>query len=231
MSYRVPLALSCASRAFDRVHPFIACDVQRWRDAGVIHPIDTARIPRWNNILPQLRGINGFEKDGEVWAMPWDWGYSVIAYNPELLPSDNPDFNMMVDPAAKGRVAMNSQFDVAIMVAGVIGGFPDLFNPTESEIEKLPGLWRQMLDNSRILWTDRSEVEQAFALQVDTQIAIECREDFGKSDGAVHRFAAQAGHRREMPFSITQVLNADRAFSPVDGVDADLGRQCVGQYG
>lgn len=146
----------------DISHPCSA-NIQRWRDAGVTKPIDTSRIPRWNDILPQLRGINGFEKDGEIWAMPWDWGYSVIAYNPELLSSDNPSFNMMIDPAAKGRVAMNSQFDVAIMVAGVIGGFSDLFNPTESEIEQLPGLWRQLLDNSRILWTDRSEVEQAFA--------------------------------------------------------------------
>ena len=146
----------------DVSHPCSA-NIQRWREAGVIRPIDTARIPRWNNILPQLLGINGFVKDGETWAMPWDWGYSVIAYNPELLPSDNPNFALLADPATKGKVAMNSQFDVAIMVAGVIGNFADPFNPTEAEIEQLPDLWGQMLGNSRMLWTDRAEVEQAFA--------------------------------------------------------------------
>ncbi len=146
----------------DVSHPCSA-NIQRWREAGVIRPIDTTRIPRWSNILPQLLGINGFVKDGETWAMPWDWGYSVIAYNPELLPSADPNFALLADPATEGKVAMNSQFDVAIMVAGVIGGFSDPFNPTEDEIAQLPELWGRILGNSRMLWTDRTEVEQAFA--------------------------------------------------------------------
>jgi putative spermidine/putrescine transport system substrate-binding protein/spermidine/putrescine transport system substrate-binding protein len=146
----------------DVSHPCTA-NIQRWRDAGVIRAIDTSRVPRWNNILPQLLGMNGFIKDGETWAMPWDWGYSVIGYNPELMPSDNPTFSLMTDPAAEGKVAMNSQFDVAIAVAGVIGGFTDPFDPTEEEIARLPEIWDTLLGNSRILWTDRTEVEQAFA--------------------------------------------------------------------
>lgn len=146
----------------DVSHPCSA-NVQRWRDAGVIKPIDTARIPRWKDILPQLLKVNGIERDGQTWAMPWDWGYSVIGYNTDELKVDAPTFDLLLAPETAGKVAMNAQFDVALAVAAVIGGFADLFKPTPAEMERLPDLWRRLVGQSRLLWNDRTEAEQAFA--------------------------------------------------------------------
>jgi putative spermidine/putrescine transport system substrate-binding protein/spermidine/putrescine transport system substrate-binding protein len=58
---------------------------------------------------------------------------------------------------------MNAQFDVALAVAAVIGGFADLLKPTPAEMEQLPDLWTRLVAQSRLLWNDRAEAEQAFA--------------------------------------------------------------------
>lgn len=146
----------------DLTHPCTA-NINRWREAGMIKPIDTARIARWSEIIPKLLTFKGVEYDGKTWFMPWDWGYSVVAYRPDLLPADKPTFELMLDPRAAGRVGMNQQFDVALAVAGEIAGFADLFNPTDAEAAKLPDLWKRLVKQSRFLWTDSTEVENAMA--------------------------------------------------------------------
>jgi len=146
----------------DITHPCTA-NINRWREAGVIRPIDTARIARWPEIIPKLLTFKGVEHDGKTWFMPWDWGYSVVAYRPDLLPADKPTFELMLDPRAEGKVGMNQQFDVALAVAGEIAGFADLFNPTDAEAAKLPAIWKQLVKNSRFLWSDSTEIENAVA--------------------------------------------------------------------
>lgn len=146
----------------DVAHPCTA-STNRWRAAGMIKPIEWARISRWGEIIPQLPRFKGVQADGQTWFMPWDWGYSAIAYRSDLLTLAQPDFGVMLDPASKGKVGMNAQFDVALAVAGEIGGFADLFDPTEAEMERLPDLWRRLIDNTRFLWNDPTEIENAMA--------------------------------------------------------------------
>ena len=146
----------------DLTHPCTA-SINRWREAGVIKPIDTSRIERWSEIIPELLTFKGVDHDGKTWFMPWDWGFSAIAYRPDLLPADNPTFALLLDPRAAGKVGMNQQFDVALAVAGQIAGFKDLFNPTDEEAAKLPELWKQLVKSSRFLWSDSTEVENAMA--------------------------------------------------------------------
>jgi len=146
----------------DLSHPCTA-SVTRWRDAGIIKPIDTSRIERWNDIIPDLFKPKGLVVDGEHYFMPWDFGYSAIAYNPAIIDVENPSFDIMVDPRFAGKVSMNTQIDVAVAVGGVIGGFANPFDPTEDEMVELEQIWRQLLQNSRFVWSDVTEYEQAFA--------------------------------------------------------------------
>jgi len=146
----------------DLSHPCVGT-VGRWRDAGVIKPIDTSRIARFDEIIPSLLEFEGLVVDGETWFMPWEFGYTAIAYNPAMIDPGDEGFALLIDPANKGRVATGAQIDEAVAVAGVIGGFADPFEPTEAEIEQLPDIWRQLVDNCRFLWGDITEYEQALA--------------------------------------------------------------------
>ena len=140
----------------DLSHPCTA-SVTRWRDAGIIKPIDTARIARWDEIIPDLFKPKGLIVDGQAFFMPWDFGYSAIAYNPAMIDVENPTFALMADPRFAGKVAMNTQIDVAVAVGGVIGGFANPFDPTDEEMVTLRGVWQELLKTSRFLWGDITE--------------------------------------------------------------------------
>ena len=85
----------------DLVHPCTA-SIAKFKDAGLIKPIETDRIPRWGEIIPYLLDVKGVKIDGQYWFVPWDWGYSTVAYNPEVIDVENPTFESLRRPALQG---------------------------------------------------------------------------------------------------------------------------------
>ena len=53
----------------DLVHPCTG-EVNMFKDAGLIKPLETDRIPRWGEIIPYLLTVKGVEIDGEYWFSP-----------------------------------------------------------------------------------------------------------------------------------------------------------------
>ena len=48
-------------------------------------PLDTFRIDRWDDINPNMRDVAAFQKDGEYYFLPADYGNTGMTYNTELL--------------------------------------------------------------------------------------------------------------------------------------------------
>ena len=132
------------------------------RDAGLIKPLDTSRIPRWGDITPALLDLRDVLVDGEYWLAPWDWGYSTVAYNPEIIEVENATFAIFVDPRFKGKTALTSDNRSNILIAGIIGGWEDPLDPTDAEMEAAPELFSKMLGNARFVWSDGTQLEQAW---------------------------------------------------------------------
>lgn len=133
------------------------------RETGLIKPLDTDRIPRWNEIIPELLEIRGVKADGDYWFIPWEWGYSVIGYNPETIKVENPTYEIYVDPRFKGKTALSADIGVNVVTAGIIAGWADPINPTDEEMDEAPAVFTKMLNNARFIWTDSTQLEQAWA--------------------------------------------------------------------
>jgi spermidine/putrescine-binding protein len=146
----------------DLAHP-CSYSLPRWQAAGVVRPIDTSRIPRWNSIIPQLLEFEGVQHDGQFWFMPYDWGFSTIGYRTDMVEEANPSYEMAIDPRYEGRFGMNVQLDASLPVAGQILGFQNIFDPTEEEMEQLPDMFRKLVQNAKFLWSDQTEIENAIA--------------------------------------------------------------------
>ena len=58
---------------------------------------------------------------------------------------------------------MPSDTEVNLWIAGVIGRWADPMDPTEQEIQAAPEIFRRMLENARFVWTDSTQLEQAWA--------------------------------------------------------------------
>lgn len=133
------------------------------RDTGVIKPLDIDRIPRWSEITPQLLELEGISHEGQYYFVPWEWGYSAVAYHPEIVEPENPGFDMFVDPQYKGRTSLTADIGVNLLIAGVIGGWADPLDPTAAEIDSAPEIFTKMFENARFIWTDSTQLEQAWA--------------------------------------------------------------------
>ena len=133
------------------------------RDAGLIKPIEIDRIPRWGDITPSLLDLPDVRIDGDYMLVPWEWGYSTVGYNPEVVEVENPTYDIFVDPRFKGKTALPSDIGVNLIIAGVIGGWADPLDPTEEEMETAPEIFTKMLENARFVWTDSTQLEQAWA--------------------------------------------------------------------
>ncbi len=145
----------------DLVHPCTA-SIAKFKDAGLIKALETDRIPRWGDVIPYLLDVKGVRIDGDYWFSPWDWGYSTVAYNPDVIEIEKPTFEIFVDPKFKGKTALTSQIGVNTLVAGVIGGWANPLDPTDAELATAPDIFTAMLENARFVWTDSTQLEQAW---------------------------------------------------------------------
>jgi len=133
------------------------------KDAGLIKPLDIERIPRWSNITPELLDLPDVRIDGEYWIVPWEWGYSTVAYNPESIEVESATYDIFIDPRFKGKTSLTADIGVNLLIAGIIGGWADPLDPTDEEIEAAPEILTKMLENARFVWTDSTQLEQAWA--------------------------------------------------------------------
>ena len=63
----------------DLAHP-CSQSVPRWREAGLLEPIDPAKIPNWDKLNPELRDLPGFVYEGKPYWVPFEWGNSGLTY-------------------------------------------------------------------------------------------------------------------------------------------------------
>src|SRR5262247_2203353 len=53
----------------------------RWQEAGLLEPIDTAKLRNWNRISPTLRSLPGISAGpGKVWFVPHYWGNTSVTF-------------------------------------------------------------------------------------------------------------------------------------------------------
>ena len=145
----------------DLVH-LCAGKIAEARDGGLIRPLEIDRIPRWGDITPELLDVKDVQADGKYWLVPWDWGFSTVAYNPEVIEVENATYEIFIDPRFKGKTALTSATSVNHIIAGVIGGWADPLDPTDAEMETAPEIFTKMLENARFIWSDGTQLEQAW---------------------------------------------------------------------
>ena len=145
----------------DLVH-LCAGQIAAARDGGLIKPLEIDRIPRWGDIIPELLDVRDVQADAKYWIAPWDWGYSTVAYNPEIIEVENATFDIFIDPRFKGKTALTSDTRANILIAGIIGGWADPLDPTDAEMEMAPDIFTKMLANARFVWSDETQLEQAW---------------------------------------------------------------------
>jgi len=139
----------------------------RWRDAGLLKPIDTSRIEHWGDLFPSLLDLKGSkDAEGRDYFVPWDWGNSSVIYRTDLVDPEylqEESWKILFDERYTGRLATYDSVDGQLAVTGLVVGAKDIFNPDEAETQAMRDLMAKQRDLLRFYWTDQTLVEQGIA--------------------------------------------------------------------
>ena len=147
----------------DVTHP-CSTMIVRWRDAGVLQPIDTSRLSNWPDVIPDLKPLKGTQLDGEQWFVPFDWGQTSITYRTDIVELDGEEesWSILWDERYKGKLAMLDAAEDAWWCAAIYAGI-DVENVTDADMAKVRALLEQQRPLLRFYSSDLTSVGQALA--------------------------------------------------------------------
>lgn len=147
----------------DTVHPCSQM-VSKYRDAGLIEPWDTSKIPNFDKLDPKFLDSEIFKDDQGVWYIPTDWGATAVAYNSETVPEEDvASLQIFVDPKYQGRTSLPDSSDDVWALAYLATGTTDWTDVTDEQFQAAADWLRKAHQNVAAYWADPSEQAQLMA--------------------------------------------------------------------
>ncbi len=149
----------------DLAHPCSQSFV-KWRDAGLIEPLDTSKIAGWDDLMPGITGMKDLvtTADGKAWFLPFDWGNVALIFRTDKVQeSEVESLHVFADPKFQGRVSIGDNVDDAYALASLAIGIKDWTKMTDEQFVQASDFLRKVHKNVRLYWTDAAEIAQAMA--------------------------------------------------------------------
>ncbi|MBD9373017.1 extracellular solute-binding protein [Rhizobium sp. ARZ01] len=149
----------------DISHP-CSQSVVKWREAGLLQPLDTSKLKYWNDVLPGFKTMKDLmtSADGTAWLLPFEWGNTVVTYRTDTIkPEEIESLRAFADPKFKDRVSIGDNVDDAYALASLAIGVKDWTKMTDEQFKEASDFLRQVHQNVRLYWTDNTELSQAMA--------------------------------------------------------------------
>ena len=144
----------------DVAHP-CSQKVSSYKDAGLLEPWDTSRIPQFANLAPRFLESPIFKDDKGVWFIPTDYAYTATAYNTEVVPAEDvATLQVFVDPKYAGRISLPDNVDDTWSLALLATGVTNWTDITDAQFAAAAAWLRLAHANTRAYWADASELAQ-----------------------------------------------------------------------
>ncbi|MEZ5933518.1 MAG: extracellular solute-binding protein [Alphaproteobacteria bacterium] len=152
-----------AGFAADLAHP-CSQSVVKWREAGLIEPFDTARIPTFAHLMPEFRNMEGFVVDGVQYVIPMEWGATAMTYRTDIVSEEEAStLQSLADPKWQGRVSIGDNVDDAYALAFLAVGVTDWTKATDEDFQAASDFLRKVHQNVRAYWQDGASLAQLMA--------------------------------------------------------------------
>jgi len=151
-----------AGFAPDIMHP-CADTAGRWRDAGVLQPIDTSRLANWGDIFDNLKTLGGNGAEGREWFVPVDWGNTSVLYRSDLVEIEEESWALLWDSRYAGRLSIGEDVTNTAVITALLVGAKNPFDMTDEEIERCKAKLQEQKPLLRFYWSDNTTMEQALA--------------------------------------------------------------------
>ncbi|WP_315924707.1 extracellular solute-binding protein [Mesorhizobium sp. SP-1A] len=149
----------------DLAHP-CSQNVVKWREAGLLQPLDPSKITGWKDLNPQIMAMKDlvYSDDGKVWFLPFEWGNTQLTYNSEKVDEkDIQSVRAFADPKFKDRVSIGDNVDDAYALAAIAIGLKNGAIMNDEQFKQASDFLRQVHKNVRLYWTDTTDIVQALS--------------------------------------------------------------------
>jgi spermidine/putrescine transport system substrate-binding protein len=128
--------------------------------AGLIQPIDTAKIGNWGDLTPAFRDSALLNDGGKTYGVSWVWGITAIAYNTDVFKPGPDTLATLWDPKLKKRVALRDDGVEAVSFGAIATG-QDMNHP--ADLAKVKAKLMELKPNVALLWSSEDEWNKQFA--------------------------------------------------------------------
>lgn len=139
--------------------------VPRWKEAGLLAPIDTAKLKNWNKLSPTLRNMPEIQAGpGKVWFVPHYWGNTSLTIRTDLAPeyAKSQSWDILFDPKYKGRVSvLDGVDDVVPFIAKMMG--INAYEMTDVQWQQVQGKLRALVPQLRMVSSENTALAQGLA--------------------------------------------------------------------
>jgi len=149
----------------DLIHPG-NYNVRRFKDAGLIKPIDTSRLKNFEDIIESVRTDDSCFMDGGQYMIPTEYGNSSIIYRKDLVGDkydDNPTWGILYDEEYSGRLAQYESANAVVQCAALVLGYDNIYDLNDDQLAEVKKLASKQRDMLRMYWSDATQLEQAIA--------------------------------------------------------------------
>jgi len=108
-----------SGQRIDIVTPYMGY-VPSMREAGLIQPIDQAKVPNLAHVMPLFKDDANLNHDGQLWAVPFTWGGAPMIYDPEKFKSPPDSWKIVLEPEYKGQFVMMDEPIGQMIVASIL---------------------------------------------------------------------------------------------------------------
>jgi spermidine/putrescine transport system substrate-binding protein len=137
----------------------------RWKDAGLLAPIDVTRLKNWNKISPILRNLPGLSAGpGKVWFVPHYWGNTSLTVRTDLAPeyAKSQSWDILFDPKYKGRVSVMDGVDDTVPFIARMAGV-NAYDMSDAGWVKVQAKLRELVPHLRFVSSDDTALAQGLA--------------------------------------------------------------------
>lgn len=147
----------------DLAHP-CSDAVRKWHAAGLLQPLDTSKLTHWDDLLPEIKNVDGVMIDGEAYMMPFEWGNTGLIYRSDKVSDDDISLQLLADPAYQGKIALpDGAMSSYALAALATGNGADYTKLTDEQFKDASDFLRSVHPNVRFYWSDAGQMDQAMA--------------------------------------------------------------------
>lgn len=149
----------------DLIHPG-NYNVRRFKDAGLLKPIDTAKLKNWAGIIESVKKDDSCVIDGAQYMIPSEYGNSSIVYRADLVDksfADSPSWAILYDEKYKGKLSNYGTAAAVVQCAALVLGYDNIYTLSDEQLAEVKKLASKQRDLLRMYWNDATELEGAMA--------------------------------------------------------------------